>query len=86
MTGPAGPGDPGAGPEAAYQRYLQAQAEADKAVQACGGVTEFGTPEGDKAYDLNLAADAAYERYVDAWHDARQDGPQAGREPEAEPW
>jgi hypothetical protein len=65
--------------EPAYERALQAQAEADRALQAVGGVAEIGTPEGDRAHELDHAAEVAWERYHDAWHAARDDP-----EPEAE--
>ena len=67
--------------EAAHEHYLQAQAEADQA-RALGN--EIGTPAGDRAYDLGHAADVAYERYLDAWHDA-QGQPRTELDAETEP-
>jgi hypothetical protein len=65
--------------EAAHERYLQAQA--DQALELGNGT---GTPAGDRAYDLGDAADVAYKRYLDAWHDA-QGHPQTELDVETEP-
>jgi hypothetical protein len=56
--------------DAEYQRYLEVQAEADRAREAAGSAPEVGTPQGDLVYDLDHAADVAYERYSAAWADA----------------
>ena len=56
--------------EAAYERHLQTQAEADQARELGN---EISTPAGDRAYNLGHAADIAYDRYLDAWHNARGD-------------
>jgi hypothetical protein len=63
--------------EAAYERHLQTQAEADQALELGN---EISTPAGDRAY----AADIAYDRHPDAWRDI-QSHPQAEADAETEP-
>ena len=67
--------------EAAHERHLQTQAEAD---QACELGNETGTWTGGRAYDLGHAADIAYDRHLDAWRDT-QGHPRAEADAETEP-
>jgi hypothetical protein len=67
--------------EAAYERHLQTQAEADQARELGN---EISTPAGDRAYELGHAADIAYDRHPDAWRDL-QSHPQAEADAETEP-
>ncbi len=71
--------DPRPEVEASRQEYLRLQAEADKALEAGN---EIGTPEGDRAYEAEHAAEAGWERYLDAWHGPAPE-PEAEAEPEA---
>ena len=67
--------------EAAHERHLQTQAEADQARELGN---EISTPAGDRAYELGHAADIAYDRHLDAWRDT-QGHPQAEADAETEP-
>jgi hypothetical protein len=71
--------DPVAGLEAAHRRYADLEAQAAEAADA-GHVA--GTPEGDRAFELDHDAGVAYEEYLDAWH-ALESAPEP--QPEAEP-
>jgi hypothetical protein len=51
--------------EAARLNYLRLQADADKAVEAGN---QIGTPDGDRAYEAEHAAEPAWEQYHGAWY------------------
>ena len=71
--------------DVAYQEYLDAYAQSRAALEACGGVADAGTPEGERAYELDRAVGVAWDRFRYLWH-AEHPEPEAvaGPEPELE--
>lgn len=52
---------------AAWHEHRALAKEADAIVAAHGGHVETCTPDGDRAQELDRAADAAWERYADLY-------------------